>query len=215
MRRSVVCSLLVALGLGLAHAGGAQQSSGPPLRAKSRKPTGRLTPPAQAGPVGALPLLPRYWQLTDSTERTDATDVFSQYLQHFISYPALALRAGVGGAIYARLTVRPDGRVESIAITRRDLSTDAPPAKAVMALDAELQRVAWQLHFKPAAARIDSSAINLTTSADTLATPVAQSDSTEVSIYVQDDDAGPMMLADTVTIVHRFVPPSGTAAATP
>ncbi|UOQ95966.1 energy transducer TonB [Hymenobacter sp. 5317J-9] len=154
-----------------------------------------------------MPLLTRFWQLTDSTERTDAADVFTQYVEHFISYPALARQAGLGGAIYARLTVQPDGRVGSISITRRDLSTASPPIKAVMALDAELQRVAWQLRFKPAVPSIDSTSLRPIARADTVTNIVAEGDSTETVTVIQvEDHDGPTFLADTVTISYRFVP---------
>ncbi|GAA4358222.1 hypothetical protein GCM10023185_23640 [Hymenobacter saemangeumensis] len=160
-----------------------------------------------------MPLLPRFWQLADSAERTDAADVFNHYIRHFISYPALALQAGIGGTIYARLTVQPDGRVGSITITRRDLSSSSPPVKAVMALDAELQRVAWRLRFKPAAPVIDSVAMRAIAEADSIAraealtSTIAEADSTEVSIFIPVEEVrAPVIRADTVTIFHRFVP---------
>lgn len=206
MRRWGFCFLL--LGLGLAYEGGAQGGGQTPPRGKPRKAAPRREPPSAAAvPTGALPLLTRFWQLTDSTERTDAAAVFNQYVAHFISYPALALQAAVGGVIYARLTVQPDGRVGSISITRRDLTTDSPPLKAVMALDAELQRVAWQLRFKPAVPSIDSAALRPTAPADTLASGSAEGDSTEtVTILQTEDPSSPVYLADTVTIFHRFEP---------
>ena len=165
-----------------------------------------------------MPLLPRYWQMADSAERTDAAAVFNQYLRHFISYPKLALQAGVGGTIYALLTVSPDGRVSGISITRRDLSTGSPPIKAVLALDAELQRVAWQLRFKPALPHTDSTSnIKIGGSADSLeiiditdrAPDIATvtDDSTDVTEVTDLPDAAyPKLQVDTVTIFYRFEP---------
>ncbi|GAB3584051.1 hypothetical protein GCM10027345_30440 [Hymenobacter daeguensis] len=153
-----------------------------------------------------MPLLTRFWQLTDSTARTDAADVFHQYVAHFISYPALALQAGVVATIYARLTVQPDGHVGSISITRRDLNPASPPLKAVMALDAELQRVAWQLRFKPAVPAIDSTSLRPSEPAETVAGVIAGGDSTEITLVSVEDHDSPVFLADTVTISHRFEP---------
>ncbi|WP_201982123.1 energy transducer TonB [Hymenobacter rubidus] len=159
-----------------------------------------------------LPLLPRFWQLADSAERMDATEVFSQYFRHFIQYPALALQAGVGGTLYALLTVLPDGRVGGISITRRDLGAGAPPVKAVMALDAELQRVAWQLRFKPALPRTDTDSTAIPASTDIAAEITDITDQTESvesndGIEVTDvTDAGTRSAVDTVTIFYRFGP---------
>jgi hypothetical protein len=208
MHRWAICFPLLVLGLGLAYQGSAQEGSKIPPRGKSGKAASRpVSEPALAASTGAMPLLTRFWQLTDSAERTDAAEVFQQYVEHFISYPALALQAGVGGTIYARLTVQPDGRVGSISITRRDLNTGSPPIKAVMALDAELQRVAWQLRFKPAVPRLDSASLRPIARADTVPSAIVQNDSTETITIVQvEDDNSPVFLADTVTIFHRFVP---------
>lgn len=162
-----------------------------------------------AGPVGPLPLLPRYWHLADSAERADATEVFNQYLRHFIKYPTVALKAGVGGIIYALLTVQPNGSVSSITINRRDLSVSAPPAKAVQALDAELQRVAWQLQFRPAIARIDSSATTSAIAEVTeldVTTESREDTETDDSIDITNAPEISRTLADTVTISYRFVP---------
>jgi hypothetical protein len=164
-----------------------------------------------------MPLLPRYWHMADSAERTDAAEVFNQYLRHFINYPTLALQAGVGGAIYALLTVQPDGRVSGISITRRDLGTGSPPIKAVLALDAELQRVAWQLRFKPALPHTDSTVSPISTSGadnlesiditDIAAIPADSTDVTDVTDVTDITDvAQPKHQVDTVTIFYRFVP---------
>ncbi|WP_143080033.1 energy transducer TonB [Hymenobacter arizonensis] len=205
--------------MGLACEASAQRRTTPSPRGKTAKTAQAVPPPA--APAGMMPLLPRFWQLTDSAERTDAAEVFTQYLRHFISYPTLALQAGLGGTIYARLTVQPDGRVSGISITRRDLSTNSPPIKAVMALDAELQRVAWKLRFKPAQPRTDSTsrtiiASSTSVSADSLEniditdSATASTDSTDVmditDVTDEGDAAQPKLEVDTVTIYHRFVP---------
>ncbi|MFD2717711.1 energy transducer TonB [Hymenobacter monticola] len=198
-----VCFILFVLEIGLAHAQAGRKV--PPRRIKPNA--------APAAPVGTLPLLPRFWQLADSAERADAAEVFNQYLQQFIAYPALALQAGVGGAIYALLTVLPDGRVGGISITRRELSAGSPPIKAVLALDAELQRVAWQLQFKPALPRADSTSASApaatasvaeTTDITDRAEGAESDDSTDVTDAT--DVAAPGAPVDTVTISYRFAP---------
>lgn len=211
MHRPAVCFILFVLWVGLAREGRAQGGTRASSRSRSAKTT-RLAPKPTA-PEGTLPLLPRYWQLPDSAERADAAEVFNQYLQHFITYPAMALQAGVGGAIYALLTVLPDGRVSGISIQRRDLTAGSPPIKAVLALDAELQRVAWQLRFKPALPHADST--GLPASPDITAEVIDITDGNEStesddSIEVTDvTDVVTRSPVDTVTISYRFAPEQG------
>ncbi len=196
----VVCLILFGLGVGLAREASAQAGTRTPPRGKREK-TARAAP-APAAPTGLMPLLPRFWQLADSAERTDAAEVFNQYFRHFITYPALALQAGVGGAIYCLLTVLPDGRVGGISTTRRDLTTSSPPIKAVLALDAELQRVAWQLRFKSFTPLADSTD---NTDITDLTDRTISTDSTDVTDVT--DIARTRIRADTVTISYRFVLP--------
>jgi len=206
MHRRALCLLLLFLGMGLGCEASAQ---GRAKRLSLSKPekAARL---AATAPAGTMPLLPRFWQMADSAERTDAAEVFHYYLQHFIHYPALAFDAGLGGAIYALLTVLPDGRVSSISITRRELSSASPPVKAVMALDAELQRVALQLRFKPAAPRADSVDVfgNRIPEAIDVTDVTESADSGEETDVTDVTDAvGAPIRTDTVTIYHRFALP--------
>ncbi|MBF9220401.1 hypothetical protein I2H31_04730 [Hymenobacter sp. BT662] len=183
-----------------------------PAQARSGRRPARKAAALPAPVVGTAPLLPRFWLLTDSVERAESAAVFTQYLQHFITYPASALRAGVGGVIYALLTVLPDGRVGGISITRRDLSAGSPPIKAVLALDAELQRVAWQLRFKALALRPDSTAAAPSTSIVRDVTDHPESTATMESgdaldvTDVTDNAEAAHAPVDTVTVYYRFAP---------
>ncbi|MBJ6109163.1 hypothetical protein JAO73_09085 [Hymenobacter sp. BT523] len=203
MKRWVSGLMVLAMVMGLARAASAQKSG----RALPRANTALRTQ-AVPVPAGSLPLLPRFWHLADSAERTDAAEIFQQYLQQFIQYPVLALKAGVGGVIYAMLTVLPDGRVSSISVTRRALTSGAPPIKAVRALDAELLRVAWQLRFKPMLVRPDSTAS--TAAVDVTDVPERRDNANETesdeSIDVTEAPATVMIPADTVTIHFQFAP---------
>ncbi|OGX86931.1 energy transducer TonB [Hymenobacter glacialis] len=193
MRHHVIFCVFLGL-LGMAGGASAQR-------------TARPLPGGKKDMVGTLPLLPRFWHLADSAERADAAEVFNQYLHHFIKYPMEALNAGVGGIIYALITVLPNGSASSITIIRRDLSTGAPPGKAVQALDAELQRVAWQLRFKPALARIDSSASANASAKVTeldVTTDAKEDTETDGSIDITEQPKPSPILADTVTIYYRF-----------
>jgi outer membrane biosynthesis protein TonB len=187
MFRWVSCLLVGVVVLHTALPTHAQRSSGrrpAPVKRTGRVKAVKPAPKVAAPPAPVVsngPLLPRFWALADSAERIESAAVFSQYLSHFVQYPSTALQAGVRGTIHVLLSVLPDGRVERIAVTRRDLDSpsegavapnEMATAKAVQQLDAELQRVVWQLRFKPATMRTDST--------------TAQ--------------------ADTVTISHRFTP---------
>lgn len=183
MRRLIPCLLVGLFALQTPLPAHAQHSN-------ARRPTPARPPrkiaPAPTPEAAKAPLLTRYWLLTDSTERVESAGVFSQYINHFVQYPPTALQVGIMATIHALISVLPDGRVGSIAVTRRDLA-EAPEAaaknelataKAVQELDAELQRVVWQLRFKPAT--------------------------------IQEDSTG--VRADTVTISHRFAPLEKSAA---
>ncbi|MBD2721230.1 energy transducer TonB [Hymenobacter armeniacus] len=203
MKRWVSGLMVLAMVMGLARAASAQKGG----RALPRANTALRTQPVPA-PAGSLPLLPRFWHLADSAERTDAAEIFQQFLRQFIQYPVLALKAGVGGVIYAMLTVLPDGRVSSISVTRRALTSGAPPIKAVLALDAELLRVAWQLRFKPMLVRPDSAAS--AAAVDVTDVPERSDNANETesddSIDVTEAPAATSIPADTVTIHFQFAP---------
>lgn len=180
MFRWIPCLLVWLFALHASPPAHAQQSR--TRRPVSAKPARKIaTAPAPPAPVvGKAPLLTRYWSLADSAERVESAAVFSQYINHFLQYPPTALQGGIMATIHALISVLPDGRVESISVTRRDLAepsegtvkNELATAKAVQEMDAELRRVVWQLRFKPAAVQADSTGTR----------------------------------ADTVTISHRFAP---------
>ena len=128
----------------------------------------RLSPaPTQHRPAGVLkhlvpvasPVLPRFWQKTDTAKSRAAYQLY-QVTGSQLKYPANTLRAGIDGVLYVRLTIAADGTVSQADITRRELKAEGGDAsyfeKGKTDIDAEVLRVAKTLRFKPSSLAIDT-----------------------------------------------------------
>lgn len=122
------------------------------------KPKAAASEPAFAPIIS--PVFPRFWHQPEPA-RSQGRHNYYQFQQQHSQYPATSLRAGVGGHVWALLTVRADGTVGGVRITRRVMneevpSLEAPSSAAEAALEAEVIRVVSQMRFEPSGTEPDT-----------------------------------------------------------
>ena len=150
--------------------GGSYSAPGMPLHLQYGVPVVPARPvrrTAAAKPLSSVPkaspILPRFWQLTDSA-RKQASAQLNQFASSQAKYPSNTLRAGIDGIVYVRLTVASNGAVTQADIIRRTLSAEGGDVtyseKGKADLDTEVLRVARALRFQPSAAGADTVTIS-------------------------------------------------------
>lgn len=150
--------------------GGAYSAPGMPLHLQHGVPVVPVRPvrktaaaPPLSSVLKAAPVLPRFWQLTDSA-RKKASAQLNQFASSQAKYPHNTLHAGIDGIVYVRLTVGSDGTVTQADIIRRTLSAEGGDVtyseKGKADLDAEVLRVARALRFQPSVTAADTVTIS-------------------------------------------------------
>jgi len=121
----------------------------------------RLPPPAPRPDAVVSPILPRFWH-DEANGRERASD-FYRFMSQYLKYPEPAVKAGVVGRIYVRLTVGPNGKVNAAQVVRRQVASllAAPPtptdvAAATASLEAETLRIFWAARFQVAKVKADT-----------------------------------------------------------
>ena len=76
-------------------------------------------------------------------------------MSQYLKYPEPAVKAGVVGRIYVRLTVGPNGKVNAAQVVRRQVASllAAPPTPTDVA---ETLRIFWAARFQVAKAKADT-----------------------------------------------------------
>lgn len=127
---------------------------------KSPPPPPAAAPAPKADAV-VSPILPRFWH-DEANGRERASD-FYRFMSQYLKYPEPAVKAGVVGRIYVRLTVGPNGKVNAAQVVRRQVASllAAPPtptdvAAATTSLEAETLRIFWAARFQVAKAKADT-----------------------------------------------------------
>jgi len=118
-------------------------------------------PPAPRPDAVVSPILPRFWH-DEANGRERASD-FYRFMSQYLKYPEPAVKAGVVGRIYVRLTVGPNGKVNAAQVVRRQVASllAAPPtptdvAAATASLEAETLRIFWAAKFQVAKIKADT-----------------------------------------------------------
>jgi hypothetical protein len=119
-------------------------------------------PPLPPKPDAVIsPILPRFWH--DETNGRERASDFYRFMSQYLKYPEPAVKAGVVGRIYVRLTVGPNGKVNAAQVVRRQVASllAAPPtptdvAAATASLEAETLRIFWAARFQVAKVRADT-----------------------------------------------------------
>ncbi len=121
----------------------------------------RQPPPQPKADAVVSPILPRFWH-DEANGRERASD-FYRFMSQYLKYPEPAVKAGVVGRIYVRLTVGPNGKVNAAQVVRRQVASllAAPPtatdvAAATTSLEAETLRIFWAARFQVAKAKADT-----------------------------------------------------------
>ncbi|MBJ6142730.1 energy transducer TonB [Hymenobacter sp. BT559] len=122
----------------------------------------RKPPPPPPKPDAVVsPILPRFWH-DEANGRERASD-FYRFMSQYLKYPEAAVKAGMVGRIYVRLTVAPNGKVNAAQVVRRQVASllAAPPAPtdvaaATASLEAETLRIFWAAKFQVAKIKSDT-----------------------------------------------------------
>jgi hypothetical protein len=121
----------------------------------------RQPPPPPKVDAVVSPILPRFWH-DEANGRERASD-FYRFMSQYLKYPEPAVKAGVVGRIYVRLTVGPNGKVNAAQVVRRQVASllAAPPtptdvATATASLEAETLRIFWAARFQVAKVKADT-----------------------------------------------------------
>ena len=121
----------------------------------------RLPPPPPRADAVVSPILPRFWH-DDEKGRERASD-FYRFMSQYLKYPEAAVKAGMTGRVYVRLTVGPNGRVNAAQVVHRQVVSllAAPPpaaetAAATAALEAETLRIFLAARFQIAKLKEDT-----------------------------------------------------------
>lgn len=121
----------------------------------------RQPPPPPRTDAVVSPILPRFWH-DDANGRARASE-FYRFMSQYLKYPPAAVKAGMIGRIYVRLTVGPNGRVNAAQVVRSQVASmlAAPPtpptvAAATASLEAETLRIFLAARFQVAKVKADT-----------------------------------------------------------
>lgn len=121
----------------------------------------RLPPPKAQPEAVVSPILPRFWH--DEVRGTERASDFYRFMSQYLKYPEAAVKTGMVGRVYVRLTVGPNGRVNTAQVVQRQVASllAAPPtpsetAAATAALEAETLRIFLAARFQVAKVKEDT-----------------------------------------------------------
>lgn len=163
MRQSFLFTVLVAGGCLLAGCPARAQSGDGLYAAPGHLITfpHRQPPPPPRPDAVVSPILPRFWH--DEERGKERASEFYRFMSNYLKYPEPAVKAGMVGRIFVRLTVGPNGRVNGAQVVRTQVVSllNAPPAPPAMAaataaLQAETLRIFLAARFQVAKVRSDT-----------------------------------------------------------
>jgi hypothetical protein len=121
----------------------------------------RQPPPPPRPSEVVSPILPRFWH--DEVKGTERASEFYRFMSQYLKYPEAAVKAGVVGRVYVRLTVGPNGRVNTAHVVNHQVAsvlaaqpTAPETAAATAALDAETLRIFLAARFQVAKMQNDT-----------------------------------------------------------
>jgi hypothetical protein len=117
----------------------------------------RQPPPPPRTDEVVSPILPRFWH--DEEKGTERASDFYRFMSQYLKYPEAAVKAGVVGRVYVRLTVGPNGRVNTAHVVNHQVAaqpTAPETAAATAALDAETLRIFLAARFQVAKIQNDT-----------------------------------------------------------
>jgi hypothetical protein len=121
----------------------------------------RQPPPPPRIDEVVSPILPRFWH--DEVKGTERASDFYRFMSQYLKYPEAAVKTGMVGRVYVRLTVGPNGRVNTAHVVHHQVAsmlavqpTAPETAAATAALDAETLRIFLAARFQVAKMQTDT-----------------------------------------------------------